>query len=454
MDTRPEPTGEPSPDEVRRRRVAPAVVIGSALEWFDFYLFASMAALVFGRVFFPGESSVAGTLASIATFAVGFVIRPVGGVLFGLLGDRIGRKRVLSATFLLMGVSSGLIGLIPSYDSIGVLAPVLLVLLRLAQGLGAGAEFGSALAVSYEHSAPRARGRYGSLPALGVNIGLFGSSLVVTVLTSADPQFLESWGWRIPFVASFALVAIGMWVRARMPETPEFRRIAESGDSRPRATPMRDLWRHGRRGVLVVFGVYIGYLSASYVFKTFSLSYLTEFRDLPANIGALGVTVASAVAIAVVPVAGVLADRFPPGRVVAAGAVGVVLLSFPFFAALDTGSSVLIIATMVAATGVIIPIMLAASGAFFAQQFPTGMRASGLGVGREVAGIGGGLAPLAAFALVAGTPGHASWPVALLVLASGVVMVLAVTAGRQRPAPDDAQPAPDTAPGRSTEGAT
>ncbi|MFC5947481.1 MFS transporter [Pseudonocardia lutea] len=420
-DTSPSPgsTGK----RLDRRAVGPAVVIGSALEWFDFYLYASMAALVFGPVFFPGESSVAGTLASIATFAVGFLVRPLGGIVFGHLGDRIGRKKVLSLTFLLMGVSSGLIGLIPSYASIGVFAPVLLVLLRLTQGLGAGAEFGSAVAVAYEHAGVRTRGRLGSWPALGVNIGLFVSSLTVTVLTTTNREFLLTWGWRIPFIASFALVVLGIWVRARMPETPAFEAVRQCGAGDRRA-PLRTLLARDWRGLLVVAMVTVGYLGSSYLFKTFSLSYLTEFRGVAAGVGALGVTLASAVAIVTVPIAGRLCDRFDSRQVQVAGAAGIAALAFPFFWALDTGAPWLIWAVLILGTGVIMPAMLAASGSFYAGQFPAEVRASGLGTGRETGGIAGGLAPLLAFALVAVMPGNATWGVSILFLAFAVLVVV------------------------------
>ena len=238
----------PTDRSAAKRTVVPAVVIGSALEWFDFYVFASMAALVLGKVFFPTYSSVAGTLASIATFAVGFIVRPLGAMFFGYLGDKIGRKRVLALTFVIMGGSTGLIGLIPSYESIGVLAPVLLVVFRLGQGFAAGAEFASAVAVAYEHAGVSTRGRFGSLPALGVNIGLFASSLTVTVLTSMEDSALESWAWRIPFLASFILVGFGYWVRSRMPETPDFERV--SGRSARRgAKPLRDMFHTDWRGM-------------------------------------------------------------------------------------------------------------------------------------------------------------------------------------------------------------
>ncbi|AXB42520.1 MFS transporter [Amycolatopsis albispora] len=404
------------------RGVGPAVIIGSALEWFDFYLYASMAALVFGDVFFPGGDPAAATMAAVATFAVGFLARPLGGVVFGALGDRIGRKRVLSLTFLLMGVSSAGIGLLPTYEAVGIAAPILLVVLRLLQGLGAGAEFGGAIAVAYEHAAPGRRGRQGAWPALGVNLGLLLSSLTVAALTSTDKEFLNGFGWRIPFLLSFALIGVGVWVRRRLPETPEFEAVVRTGHRR---APLRELVRGNWRALLVVMVITIGYNGVSYIFKTFSLAYLTNYRDVPANVGALGISIASFFAIITVPIAGRLADRLSAKAVVLTGGVATVALAFPFFWLLDTGNPWLIWTGLVCATGIVVPAMLAAQGAFLAQQFPAEVRSSGLGTGREVGGaFAGGLAPLAALALVQSTPGHGSWAVSLLFVAGGLFIVL------------------------------
>lgn len=428
------------------RRVGMAVVVGTALEWFDFYLYASMAALVFGDVFFPGQDPAAGTLAAFATFAVGFLARPIGGVLFGALGDRIGRKRVLSWTFLLMGISSGLIGLIPNYATIGVAAPIALVVLRLLQGLGAGAEFGSAIAVAYEHAGAGSKGKLGSWPALGVNIGLLVSSLTVALVTSLSEGFVHSWGWRIPFLATFVLVWIGFWVRRRLPETPEFERTRQARERNSR--PLRSLLRGDWRGLLVVMIVTVGYNGSSYVFKTFSLTYLKDFQGVAANVGALGVTFASVTAIAVVPVAGLLADRFSPGRVVAVGGVGVALLAFPLFWLFATQNTWAVWLAFVLSTGLVIPAVLAASGAFLAQQFPTQVRASGLGTGREVGGaLAGGLAPLAALAMVQSSSTHSTTGVSILILVAGLLVAVgprfdqSVSAGRR------SSGAPTTGPG-------
>ncbi|MGH8964601.1 MAG: MFS transporter, partial [Actinomycetes bacterium] len=298
------------------RNVRNAVVVGTALEWFDFYLYAAMAALVFGAVFFPSVDPATGTLVSLATFGAGFLARPVGGILFGALGDRIGRKKVLALTFALMGTSTACIGLLPSYESIGAAAPILLVALRLLQGLGAGAEFASAIAVSYEHAEPGRRGRQGAWPALGSNLGLLCSSLVITLLASLSEEFLYGFGWRIPFLLSFALVGAGIFVRLRMPETPEFEDAARN--QRRARSPLRELVRGHWRPLLVIMVMYFGYNSASYTFKTFSLAYLDTYRGVSPQVGTFGISIAGAVALLVVPLAGRLADRYGARQVVLA----------------------------------------------------------------------------------------------------------------------------------------
>ncbi|MFC9471950.1 MFS transporter [Nocardia sp. NPDC056952] len=409
------------------RSAGPAVVIGTSLEWFDFYLYASMAALVFGKVFFPSSNSSISTLAAFATFAVGFLARPLGGILFGILGDKIGRKAVLSLSLLIMGIASGLIGLLPSYASIGIAAPILLVILRILQGFGASAELGSAIAVAYEYADEKTRGRFGALPALGAQVGLLGASLAVTGVTSFGDEFLYDWGWRIPFVASFAVVGVGYWIRRNMPETPDFERVAAQAKQRKGFQVFKDLLKSDWRGLAVVAAVYGGYAAISYTFKTFSLSYLTQFQDVAANVGAFGITLASTAAIVMVPFFGRLCDRVDLRRVMVGGAVGVMLLAFPMFWVLNTGEPVLIWALLILATGVLAPLIIVAASPFMARQFPTEVRASGLGAGREVSGAtAGGLVPLAALAIVTVSPTHATWGVSLLIIGAAVLVVAGV----------------------------
>lgn len=416
-----------------QRWLGPAVVVGSALEWFDFFLYASMAALVFGPVFFPdSQTSVAGTLAAVATFAVGFVARPFGGIVFGVLGDKFGRKRALSWSFLLMGVASGLIGLIPSYAAIGLAAPAILVGLRILQGLGAGAEFGPAVAVSYEHADAGSRGRMGAWPAIGVNIGLLASSLTVAALTSMDGDVVREWGWRLAFLGSLILVAVGFWVRSKMPDSPEFERVKLRQRTSGALAPLVALVRSDWRGLAVVMTITVGYLSASYIFKTFTLSYLSEFRGVAANIGAFGITLASACAVMMVPIAGRMCDRFGSAKVMLAGAAGTAALAFPLFWMLNTATPAYIWLGLVLAIGIVIPMMLGATGSFFARQFPAQVRVTGMGTGREIGGMAGGLAPFTALAIVAASPGHASWGVSVLLVVAAVLIAAGVLFDQRR----------------------
>jgi MFS family permease len=425
------PTAAGTPPGRKPKSVGPAVVVGTALEFFDFYLYASMAALVFGPIFFPSESSAVSTLAAFSTFAVGFLVRPLGGIVFGILGDKIGRKAVLTFTLLLMGVATGLIGLIPSYETIGIAAPILLIVFRLLQGFGAGAEFGSAVAMSYEHADSKSRGRQGAWPALGVNIGLLASSLAVTAVTSLSDEALHSWGWRVPFLVSFVLVALGYWMRRSLPETPEFERVAAEAQTRKKTQPLRNLLRNHWRGLTVVAVSTIGLNSISYIFKTFSLSYLAEFRDVAANVGAFGISLASAVAIVAVPLAGRLCDTAGARRVMLLGAGGIAVLAFPFFWLLDTDQPLYIWAALILTVGIVQPALLAASGSFLAQQFPVDVRVSGLGAGREVSGaFAGGLAPLAALTMVTLSPTHSTWGVSVIFIV-GALFIAGAALGDQ-----------------------
>ncbi|OUS93235.1 MFS transporter [Rhodococcus sp. NCIMB 12038] len=406
------------------RKVGAAVVVGTTLEWFDFYLYASMAALVFGKVFFPSANSSASTLAAFSTFAVGFLARPLGGVLFGILGDRIGRKAVLSISLLIMGIASGLIGLVPSYAAIGVAAPALLIILRILQGFGASAELGSAITAVYEHADEKTKGKYAAYPVMGAQIGLLAASLSVAAITSLDDEALYTWGWRVPFVASFAIVIVGYWIRRTMPESEEFERVATEARQRKGLDVLRDLLRGNWRGLVVVAAVYGGYSAISYTFKTFSLSYLAEFQGVAKNVGALGVTFASIAAIAACPLIGRLSDRVDIRRVMIGGAIGVALMAFPAFWLFDTGRSPLIWGVMVVTTGVLAPMIMVAASPYMARQFPAELRASGIGTGREVSGAAaGGLAPILALTMVTVSPTHSTWGVSLLIIGCAALVI-------------------------------
>ncbi len=417
-------TETPEQQRKRLRKVAAATIFGSMLEWYDFYLYATMAAIVFSKIFFDAANPAVASLLAFSTFAIGFIARPFGGILFGYLGDRFGRKHVLVITFCMMGLCTMLIGLIPSYASIGIWAPIILVAVRIIQGLGAGAELSGAAVTSYEHAEEGKRGSQGAWPALGLNLGLLLSSLTVYLLTMNGNDFLLQGGWRIPFIASIALVAVGLWVRKSIPETPDFKEL-DKDPGKPQVSPLKLLFRNDLKGLGVVFFVAIGYNALSYIFKTFSLAYLTQFKGVGAHVTSLSVTIASLVAIFAVPLFGWLCDRWSSKKVLMLGGVLSTLFAYPFLQLLSTGEPLMIYLAIAIGTGILAPMMFAPQGSFLSRQFPTQTRSSGFGTGREIGtAVAGGLAPLGGLALVAGSATHSTDGVALILAISGVLVVV------------------------------
>lgn len=398
--------------------VACAASIGTAIEWYDFFIYGTAAALVFNRLFFPEFSSSAGTLAAFATFTVGFIARPFGGAVFGHFGDRIGRKKMLILSLLIMGMGTGLVGVLPTYASIGVAAPLLLVALRIAQGIGLGGEWGGAVLMAVEYAPPRRRGLFGALPQAGVPVGLLLGTGMFAWVSLLSESALLSWGWRVPFLVSFALVAVGMVVRYKVAESPVFQqmRATEGVTSAPLVDTVRNEWRN----VLLGIGLRFCENGSFYIYTTFILVYGTVKADWSRTEILFGVMIAAGVALFTIPFFGWLSDRVGRRPVFLAGTVVAGLLAFPLFWGIDSGSMTWM---WLASIGVLAggyAMMYGPEAAFMAELFPTRIRYSGISLAAQLAGIvAGGLAPIIATALLA-KAGH-YWPVAVYLIVMAAI---------------------------------
>jgi MHS family shikimate/dehydroshikimate transporter-like MFS transporter len=400
------------------REVVTASLIGTSIEWYDFFLYGTAAALVFNQLFFPNVDPVIGTLASFATFGVGFLARPLGGIVFGHYGDKIGRKSMLVLTLLIMGCATALIGLLPTYESIGVWAPVLLVILRFLQGIAVGGEWGGAVLMAVEYSPEERRGFYGSWPQMGSPIGLFLSTVIFYAFATLPEEQFLSWGWRVPFLLSIVLVGVGLFIRLKILETPAFSRIRESGTEA--RMPMIDVLRNDLKNVLLAAGIVFVTIGGFYVVVTFSLSYGTGTLGVSRNVMLAGVIVAAISELIAIPLFAALSDRVGRRPVAIWSAAFSTLFAFPFFWLLQTTSPILIwLAFAVAAVG--LGGVYGPASAFIAELFGTRVRYSGASLGYQLSGVlSGAFAPLIATALLAAF-GGASWPVALYLAALALI---------------------------------
>lgn len=404
-------------------KVALASAIGTTVEWYDFFIYGTAAALVFNRLFFPDVSPLMGTLAAFATFGVGFFARPVGGVVFGHFGDRVGRKSMLVASLMIMGVATFLIGLLPTHDSIGIWAPVLLVVLRLLQGFGVGGEWGGAVLMAVEHAPHTRRGFFGSWPQVGVPAGLLLATGVFALFSSMSDEAFLAWGWRVPFLLSILLVAIGLFIRLRVLESPVFAAL-QSREAPPRM-PILEVLRDQPRPVLVAMGMRVAENGAFYIYSVFVLTYITQELGLSRDIALTGVLIASAVALFTIPAFAALSDRIGRRPVYIGGALLSLAFAFPFFWLLDTGSPAIIVLAIVVALSVGHAAMYGPQAAFFSELFTARVRYSGASLGYQLASVfAGGLSPFVATALLAWQEGD-PWAVAAYLVGMGVITVVA-----------------------------
>ncbi|GAA3641799.1 MFS transporter [Microlunatus ginsengisoli] len=391
------PAATPAPSSVRK--VVVASLIGTSLEWYDFFIYGTAAALVFNKLFFPSFEPLVGTLLAFTTYAVGFIARPLGGVVFGHYGDKLGRKNVLVVTLLLMGISTFAIGLLPTYAVLGVGAPLLLVLLRFVQGLGLGGEWGGAVLMTLESGQSDRRGLNASWPQVGVPIGLLLANGVLSVMGAiTSEQAFLSWGWRVPFLLSGLLVLVGLWIRLTIAESPMFAAV-EASEAKADA-PVVEVLRRYPKQVLLAIGARIGVDVAFYTFVLFITTYIATYLGLPREYALNAVLIAAAIQVVAIPFFGHLSDRIARRPVYLAGAIGAAVWVFVFFALIDTGQFVLIMLAAVVAL-IFHAAMYGPQAAFIAEMFPTQVRYTGASMGYQLAGIlGGALAPIISVALL------------------------------------------------------
>ncbi len=435
----PRPGGQPGPQgppgtpaqqpRIRdKKRVLTSAFVGTTIEWYDFYLYGTAAALVFNDQFFPASSPVAGTLGAFATFAVGFVARPLGGLIAGHLGDRIGRKSLLVASLLIMGVASTLIGLLPTYASIGAAAVVGLVILRLLQGLACGAEWGGSALLSVEHAPRHLRGFFGSFTQVGSAAGMLlaTSAFAITQALTTTAQF-ESYGWRIPFLASGILVVVGLYIRLGVEDAPAFRQL--KSDDLTLKTPARELFRNNKRGLFVTMGLRMAQPALFAILTVYTIGYIADRRGDTTS-GVTAVMICSAVGLASGPLWGWASDRWGRRPIAVASVIGIGALIWPYFWFLNNGSLVLLPLVMIFAMNLFHDSVYGPQAAWFAEQFPVRVRYTGVSLGYQIATIlSGGLTPVIAAALLI-VGGNEPWLICAYISVLAVVSLVAARAAK------------------------
>lgn len=410
-----------APTSPHPARAAVAAFVGTTIEWFDFYIYATAAGLVFGVLFFPpGTDPLVGLMASFATFSVGFFARPLGGLVFGHFGDRLGRKSALVITLLMMGVATFCVGLLPTYEQIGFVAPLLLVLLRFIQGIAVGGEWGGAVLMAVEHAPEDRKTFYGSFAQLGNPAGALLATGSFGLIAAWDTDLLYSWGWRLPFLASILLVLVGLLIRLKVEESPVFSAMQEKQDL-PEELPLREAVRGSWRSLLLGIGILPVAVGGYYIVTTFLQGYAVTDVGISEQVILNALSMAAFVELVATPLVAWLADRVGTVRVVVAGLVGVIVLALPQFLLLDNGSTALIFLML----GLMRLVMAAVYGPIarvLAQMYPPRTRYTSISIAYQVAGaIFGGLSPIVCTALLAAT--GSILPVAGLLMLMALVSI-------------------------------
>lgn len=408
------------------RRYVVASLVGNALEWYDFFLYATASAVVFGRLFFPSDvDPLVGTMAAFAGFAVGFAARPLGGIIFGHIGDRLGRKRALVMTLSIMGISTALMGLLPTYAQVGLWAPALLILLRVIQGIAAGGEWGGGVLLISENSSNARRGMLSAFSQGGISLGFVLSSMVFfLVQLMPDAQFL-AWGWRVPFLLSVVLLAVGAYIRFRLPESKEFTAVSHSKQHR---LPVLAAIKTHPREILVAMGLRVAENGGSYIFLSFSIAYGVHV-GVDKGLLLMAVAVSMLVSFGTYIFFGHLSDRIGRRPVYALGAVGMGAMAFPFFSMIDSNTPAIVILAFLLGNGLCHGAMIGTQPAFFHELFSAEVRYSAMAIAHELAAVfAGGFAPLIATALL--LQYGSSIPVSLYVIGLVLVTLVALVFSR------------------------
>ncbi len=424
--TRTEPTTRPR----NMRSIIAAALSASTLEWYDFYIYGTAAALVFNKVFFPGVSPALGTLAAFATFGVGFLFRPLGGIIFGHFGDTLGRKKLLVLAMLMMGVATFLIGLLPTYATIGVAAPISLVVLRAIQGLAVGGQYGGSMLLVTENAPPGKRGFYGSFSHIGPSLAVILSNVVFLVIVAAmDTEAMEKWGWRVPFLLSAFVIAAGLYIQLKIEDTAEFqamqkKRLAETdGTPTRRQSPIITAFKTHPKELLQAGGMILVIQVYYYILIVFTISYATS-HDIERTTALMTVLASSVVTVVSIPYFAAMSDRVGRKRVLLIAGVATTLTAFPFVLLLQTGNvALLLVAVLI--PGLTLGALYGPMAAFYYEIFSAEVRYSGASIGYQLgAVVGGGFAPLVATALLESTGTILS--VGLYVTVAGVLSVWAI----------------------------
>jgi MFS transporter, MHS family, shikimate and dehydroshikimate transport protein len=411
------------------RTVVAASAVGTTIEWYDFLIYGTAASLVLNKLFFPTENPLTGTLLSISTIGVGFFARPIGAIILSHFGDRIGRKSMLIFTLVSMGIATAVVGLLPTYASIGVTAPILLVVCRLVQGIAVGGEWGGAVLMTTEHSPALKRGIYGSMVQIGFPLGMaLGTASFFALAYLNDQQFL-AWGWRIPFVASSVLVVIGLFIRLRIEETPEFKEVLRV--RKVARYPVMDTILGHPKDLIIGLGARITEISWIYVITIFGLNYAVSSLGLSRTLVLGSIALGAAGELITIPLFGHLSDLKGRRLVYLLGCVAAILLSFPFFWGIETRDPAIVLVSFVIGMSLGHGIMYGVQASFLSEMFPSNLRYSGASLGYQIAApLGGGLVPLAAAAMV-GLNHGATWPVSVLMIVIAALTIVAVLFARE-----------------------